>query len=314
MKKIVACITSFIFIFALTPKANAVYNGSLAVGDVRVVSLIKDKYSNRPFCSGSLINEQVVVSAAHCLGNDGIKYTNEIFDPQDLWVSFPGSDLNLDDKNKRVKIIKVFLTNGYTNDKVLTQKDDIAFYLLEKPIIDSYKINIATESDIEFIKKNRLLITHIGYGIQSMNQFDGKPYLITLSSFLNGANRYYNNPALEINTLASEETGDKALCPGDSGSPWYATIDGVQKLVAVTIGGSGCRGEESGSNGTFGTAIYPYLYLIANNLQTDKKNEPEIVTTPKAVEPKTFKCIKKIKGKNIKCYNRPMDGTLEPSK
>lgn len=323
MKKIITSITAFMFSFILMPSASAVYGGTLSVGDLRVVALTNGMYSANAACSGSLLNSQVVIAAAHCLGNNGMKYIGEEYFPQDLWVALPGSDLYKDYKDTRVKVVKVLLTNGYDNTfdfntgNIIAMKDDIAFYLLEKPLVPDYMVEIATESDIKFIKQNRLLITHIGYGMQNPGLSDGKPYLINLKSFAKGSTYYPFNPALETNTVASEETGDKALCGGDSGSPWYATIDGVEKLVAVTVGASGCRGPDSGSNGTFGTAIYPYLYLLTSNLERSKADQAAIekASAPKIiVANKPIKCTKKIKGKNIKCYNRSMDGILEPSK
>jgi secreted trypsin-like serine protease len=285
------------------PSAYGVYNGTQAVGDTRVVALVDGINSSKPFCSGSLINKQIVVSAAHCLGNSGMKYKSEVFTPKNIWISLPGSNLNLDQKSKRVKVLRVLLTNGYDNTldpksgNILTQKDDIAFYLLEKPIVDKYSIEIATKDEIKLIKQNRLLITHIGYGLQDENILNGKPYLVKLNSFTNGSERYSYNPALESNTLASEETGYQALCGGDSGSPWYATINGIEKIVAITVGGSGCTGPNSGSNGTFGTAIYPYMYLVENHFEQYLKDQ------------RAARCMK-LK----KCYNRSMDGILEPSK
>ena len=333
MKKIVSYIIALVFSFTLMPTANAVLGGSLSLNDARVVALTKGMYNVWPICTGSLISTQIVVAAAHCLENEGMKYTSEEYFPTDLWVAIPGSDLYKDYKDTRVKVSKVLLTNGYDNswdlknNNFITQKDDIAFYLLEKPLVDKYEIEIATESDIALIKKDRLLITHIGYGMQSLNVLDGKPYLIKLKSFINGSSRYAPHPALEANTIGSEETGDKALCGADSGSPWYATIDGVEKLVAVTVGASGCRGPDSGRNGALGTVIYPYLYLITNHIERLNADriaiekvmanlaEIEKAPAPKViVANKPIKCTKKIKAKNIKCYNRSMDGTLEPSK
>jgi len=315
------------------PNVNAMQGGTLAVNDTRVVALTKGMYEVWPICSGSLISTQIVVAAAHCLENNGMKYTSEEYIPKDLWVAVPGSDLYLDNKETRVKVVKVLLTNGYDNtwnlDKkiIITQKDDIAFFLLEKPLVDKYTIEIANELDISLIKKNRISITHIGYGMQNPNILDGKPYLVNLNSFTVGSSKYTPHPALETNTVTSEETGDKALCGGDSGSPWYATINGVEKLVAVTVGASGCGGPNGGRNGTLGTVIYPYLYLITNHIErlnADRIAIEKVMANLAAIEKvpdpkiimanKPIKCTKKIKGKNIKCYNRSMDGILEPSK
>jgi len=332
LKKIITYISTLLFTFALIPNVNAVQGGTLAVGDTRVVSLIKGINSVWPVCSGSLISTQIVVAAAHCLQNEKMRYASEEYFPQDLWVSVPGSDLYKDSKDTRVKVTKVLLTKGYDSTfdssvgNYISMKDDIAFFLLEKPLVSNYTIKIATESDITFIKQNRSVITHIGYGMQNPGLSDGKPYLIKLKSFTVGSSKYAPNPAPEVNTVTSEETGDKALCGGDSGSPWYATIDGVEKLVAVTVGASGCGGPNGGRNGTFGTVIYPYLYLVTNYIERLNADKIAIekamadlalkeAPVPKViVVNKPVKCIKKIKAKNIKCYNRSMDGTLEPSK
>ena len=44
----------------------------------------------------------------------------------------------------------------------------------------------------------------------------------------------------ETMTMGTQETGAVAMCPGDSGSPYYGTIDGVEKLLGVMIQSSGC--------------------------------------------------------------------------
>ncbi|MEY4026257.1 MAG: Trypsin, partial [Actinomycetota bacterium] len=65
------------------------------------------------------------------------------------------------------------------------------------------------------------------------------------------------------NTLSTHDTATESLCPGDSGGPWFATIDGVEKLVAISTGGDGCLDTPSGASGILGTAISPYLDLLA---------------------------------------------------
>ena len=104
----------------------------------------------------------------------------------------------------------------------------------------------------------------------------GKPYLVQLNAYQQGVSRYGAHPAKDEFTITSQETGDKALCGGDSGSPWYANVSGVEKIVAVTVGASGCKGPGSGKNGTLGTVIYPYLYLLENHWSEYLKDLPDL--------------------------------------
>jgi hypothetical protein len=246
--------------------ASAIKGGQLAVGDPRVVALIVGQTNNRASCSGALLTSRIVVSAAHCLGNDGMTYSSEIYTPSNLWVAQPGVDLNLDDVNKRVKVVQVVLTSGYSNVQIMeskihtNQKDDIAFFFLSGPLIENQTVPIATEQDIQQIKSQQLTFTHLGYGLQDKNLMDGKPYTMQLKSFSKGASRFTNSPASEQKTVSSQDLDNKTICPGDSGGPWYAEIGGVQKIVAVTYGSRGCKDDPT--SGTLGTAIAPYLTLL----------------------------------------------------
>jgi hypothetical protein len=58
--------------------------------------------------------------------------------------------------------------------------------------------------------------------------------------------------------MFSREDG-RALCPGDSGGPWYGEFTGEVKILAVTVGASGCRSEPPYKGNTLGTLIHPYL-------------------------------------------------------
>ena len=261
-------IAAVITLVTSIPPSEAVFGGTSAVGDKRVVSLLSGQNVLRSGCSGVLMSERIVISAAHCLGNPGKTYTSEVYEPQNLWVAQPGADLNVDDHSTRVRVARVILTNGYDNtwkpqeNNIATQKDDIAFLFLEKILVAGVTSEIASMEDIATIKANRLFFTHIGYGLKDVGTVDGKPYLTTLRSYVQGSARYPNNPSLDRNTVTSEETIQSALCGGDSGSPWYATVNGVEKLVAVTVAASGCQSTGGGTGGTLGTAIYPYLAMM----------------------------------------------------
>jgi hypothetical protein len=269
-------------------KSFAIWGGDSAVGDSRVVSLITSRDFNQSGCSGALLTSQVVITAAHCVGPSKKFYPDEIYYPSSLWVAKPGVDLNIDDTLTRVQVLQVVLTAGYDNTwdpdnkNYITQKDDIAFLFLEKELVKNYKVDIATIDEVNKIKMIREMILHIGYGFQSKDSADGKPYLVNLRAFQNGVS--FDHPAKEINTIRSEETGIKALCPGDSGSPWYANVNGKEKIVAVTVGASGCTGN--GLNGTLGTVIAPYLYLLEQHWSKFLIDLPQLRSKIKPIDVK----------------------------
>ena len=274
LSKLLVCLVVLPLILIPISNASAIKGGQLAVGDPRVVALIVGQTNNRASCSGALLTPKIVVSAAHCLGNRGMTYSSEIYNPTNLWVAQPGVDLNLDDVNKRVKVAQVVLTNGYSGiydeekKNFLVQKDDIAFFFLSGPLIENHTVQIATEQDIQQIKSQQLTFTHLGYGLQDKNLMDGKPYTMQLKSFSKGASRWTNSPASEQKTVSSQDFDNKTICPGDSGGPWYAEIGGVQKIVAVTYGATGCKDDPTSGtlgtaiSGTLGTTIAPYLTLL----------------------------------------------------
>lgn len=276
----------------LSPEAaSAIYGGSPALQDSRVVALVNKQDNPRSVCSGALLAPQIVVAAAHCLGNVGFTYTSSRFTPKDLWIAQPGANLNSDDTNSRVRVLRAIVPPGYNNTydpehgNIITQKDDIAFYFLERPLIRTYRVEVASADDVLEIKQHRLLVTHIGYGLQDVNVSDGIPYSLTLKAFSQGSTHFGVHPAREENTIATEETGVAALCPGDSGGPWYATVGGVQKIVAVTVAASGCRGQGSGLGGAFGTLIHPYLGLMSPEWTVFLSEVPALLKGLKDSEP-----------------------------
>jgi secreted trypsin-like serine protease len=267
-------------------------------------------------CSASLITSQIILTAAHCVAkidsSDGSLYV-----PTSNFKLFvPGVDFN--GINKTITVEKVIFAPGYANywhpelGDTRTQKDDIAFLFISKSIsseLANYKIEIANEGEVNLIKQNNSVIKHFGYGLQSKGFQDGKPHTVDLHTYPLGAGRYGNTAAENSKTISTNETGIKALCPGDSGSPWYADFGGTFKLVATLVFGSGC-GNGSSSNGTLGTLVYPYIDLMEKEWAIFKASLPTEVTKPSPTPTNkkliTIKCTKgklskKLAGLNPKC-------------
>lgn len=325
MKKY-ATLALTVFLLTFIQNAKAIEGGTQVLGSKFVLPMMvdlglgKDAYGNPSDktsfrCSASLITGQIILTAAHCVAKPDTSDGSLIVPITNLKLFLPGVDFN--EANKSINVDKVVFTPGYANywnpatSDARTQKDDIAFLFLSKPISQefaNYKIDIATEGEVAQMKQNGALVKHFGYGLQKIGYSDGKPYSVELVTNPLGSARYSNPAAENSKTISTNETGNKAICPGDSGSPWYSEINGTLKLVANTVGGSGCG---NGSvNGALGTLVYPYLELMEKEWLLFKSSLPTEEIKPSTSPTKKVKTtiickkgakIKKVIALNPKC-------------
>lgn len=250
---------SLVLAVVFTQSAHSVYKGEAVLGDEKVLTLASSKSSRSQFCSMSMLTERIVVTAGHCMAAEASSGGKLRFDTEQLWVTQPGANMELDELASRVKVSKVVLIPGYENywepakNDRRTQRDDIAFVFLDQPLKAGYLIPIANATEVSQLKNSGALITHYGYGLQEQNKVDQKPYKLSLRVLPS------SDPYLDATkTIFTQEDG-RALCPGDSGGPWYADFSGVTKIVAVTVAAGGCRGNLDPRGWTLGTLIHPYL-------------------------------------------------------
>lgn len=254
----IALVNSVLF----SPHAHSVYKGESALGDEKVLTLASSKGARNQFCSMSMLTERIVVTAGHCMAAEASAGGMLRFSTEQLWVTQPGADMASDDLATRVKVSKVVLIPGYENywepakNDRRTQRDDIAFIFLDAPLKAGYTIPIATAAEVSQLKNSGALITHFGYGLQEEGKIDQRPYKLKLQVIPNSDSYLDSNK-----TIFTQEDG-RALCPGDSGGPWYADFNGVTKIVAVTVAAGGCRGNLNPRGWTLGTLIHPYLELM----------------------------------------------------
>lgn len=327
---IILIISSFIQQINNPSVSNAIEGGQEVTGTQLVLPLMmdlgigKDAFgnpSNTPsfLCSASLITSQIILTAAHCVAKPNTSDGSLSVPTSNFKLLIPGVDFNA--STKYVSVGKVVFTPGYANfwrpelGDSRTQKDDIAFLFLSEPISSefaNYKIEIADEQEVNSIKQSGKIIKHFGYGLQQKGLISGKPHLTELIANQLGSGRYPTSAAENSKTISTNETGSKAICPGDSGSPWYTEIEGKLKLVANTVGGSGCG--NGSTNGTLGTLIYPYLDLMNKEwsiFQTSLQSQvPKVSATPTPVKkPGVYvicikgKVTKKFLTANSKCPN-----------
>lgn len=244
-----------------TSPAHAVYGGTDATGSPLVLTLLTSKNARVSFCSMALLTERIVATAAHCVIEDQGVAPNLRWKISDMYVSQPGADVTKDDINTRVQVQKVITRDDFINTwkpeirDYRTQINDIAFLFLEKPLVKGYKIDIATDEEIDFAITKGQQVTHYGYGLQTPNVQSHSPWKTQLR-LVDGY-----NPHLEKSKVVYSQEGPTALCPGDSGGPWYIEVAGVTKIAAVLVAASGCRGTLPYNGVALGTRIAPYMEM-----------------------------------------------------
>ncbi len=177
--------------------------------------MIKGKYQRFSFiCSGSIIAEDLVVTAAHCLGP---------YASAELTVFF-GVDKN--QSGVTYKVVKQILPPTYIPDQKI-DRNDIALLLLEKQIPASYQpAQMISDSDI--LKSNDFVLL-AGYGINVTampNNGDGGL----------GVLRYTEQNIIEPNygnTEALINIKNKGTCNGDSGGPAFLQKNNQIYLLGV---------------------------------------------------------------------------------
>jgi hypothetical protein len=276
VKKIVIALCVAITSIGNTTHANAIYGGVSAIGSDKVLTSVATGfgYVNEPHCSMSLVSPQVVVSAAHCFAARN-QTSGFDFPSNKVFLARPGISTRtfaLPDV-ERFPVGSIVFPNGYQNlfdsnlGEYRGEADDIAFLFLDNSLINNYKIEIASEEDVKRIKRENLEIQVFGYGQSSeFGLLDGKPYKTILKAQSFG--RQFPHPASESKTIIASSIGKSGTCIGDSGAPWYVTIDGVLKLVAVQSASNGRNCGES--TVAFGTLIYPYLSVLNSEWSTFK--------------------------------------------
>ena len=245
-----------------TNSAQAIYKGTSALGSPYVV---KYRTANS-WCSGTLIEPQILVTAAHCIVDYGVAIP-----ASDIGVYPPGVDTTKSSIASRG--YKIFFPSGFYNDSQKIEPNDIAFIALDKPIDLTVKLKLATYEITQQMLAEGVAMVGYGYGRMGReNIYPSAPQQYTAHPISQIRFRGFQGYERTYINFAADENGD--TCPGDSGGPTIAQYKGETYLVSIHSGGRGpCSTDTDGTWSSTGTISgeYPNLLNAATTLIANLK-------------------------------------------
>ncbi len=186
----------------------------------------------KALCTGSLVGNNIVLTAAHCLGQD----------PRRLLVVF---SMNLSTAKKemtRPVVGAVANPLWRTNSNKPKDNGDIALIKYEGPTPAGYKA-VTFLPNVSALKTGSTIVL-AGYGLSDGVKKTGAGVLREVMTTI--ANSQFSPTELEI-----EQRQGRGACHGDSGGPAFVLANGVYYLWGVTS-----RGDQDVKDQCSGFSIY----------------------------------------------------------
>ena len=219
---------------------SRVIGGSPATGDDfhSTVAIVGDFGL---FCSGTLVAPTVVITAAHCMLEQG---TLDPISVDDIEVAYGSSSVNSTPSGNRVPVSS-FSTQGYNEcsgpGAGLCEANDIAVLILSEPITDFPSAPVLPAADIADLLTPGTPVVISGYGQTSL-----MPGTAGILNIATTDVAQVSATELLVGAPAAPDT-----CLGDSGGPVYLESDGEFYLVGVTSRGRVDSVVECGDGGIY---------------------------------------------------------------
>jgi secreted trypsin-like serine protease len=240
-KKILSTLLVALLALALAIPAQAITFGELDEGRHPFVGALGIWMDGQPWidCSGTLIAQDVFLTAAHCvawLSPSGM-------DASDLWVSFdtaPESGIAV-----MLPVRAYYYDPLFGHDK--SDPHDIAVVLLAEPVMGTTPATLPPAGLIDQMKATKTLKSQVfvavGYGTVREDKTSG-PHTLFWEGFRRFVPQSYNAYTQSWLKLSmNPSTGDGGTCYGDSGGPHF--LGETSMVVSLTVTGDRfCRATD----------------------------------------------------------------------
>jgi V8-like Glu-specific endopeptidase len=233
-KKIWAFLLQVVFFINISP-ATAVVNGSEIldadvtkpwVAQIYYAESAADYYKPEFICSGSLISDNKVLTAAHCVLDKGFYF-----------VTLGGRTINSD--APLLEVESVWRNPRYSERKIV---NDIGVLKLTNPVLNVSPIPLASNSMTKKINAAKSYTVY-GWGLDQ----NKSPAVYLKTAKLTNQDKvakskmnkwgYSTTTMLAAGNYLKNEKIYAGVCNGDSGGPLVSRIDGVETLIGVTSWG-----------------------------------------------------------------------------
>ncbi|MDE1236820.1 S1 family peptidase [Vibrio aestuarianus] len=236
-------------------------------------------YGIASYCGASLLSNQYVLTAAHCIyGNEKAQLFTSVVPQLQDERDFPNNIL------EKGKVAAIYYPSTYNNTTLL---DDIAILKLETPLTTVSSVNYLKRPDAGADATYRLSseqFVAVGHGDTSSNVDNNTLLLQTNLTFVpNNLCNYESTTATNLcmQGVISGLTGlENATCQGDSGGPLFWSHGSEYIQVGLTSFGPATRcGDPSSSIGA--TSVFTEIHDYADWIDSvmNGSESPKFVVT-----------------------------------
>ena len=207
-----------------------------------MVSIQSDGWWGGHFCGGSLVREDWVVTAAHCVQGDS---------PSSIEVVIGLHNVNGTNGSQTRDVDAIIIHPQYSGNSL---NNDYALLHLTQPITDFEPIKLVTSDSHD---DEPVMSTTMGWGATSSGGSSSNILLEVDVPIDDSCGNYSNSDITNNMVCAGDGNGGEDSCQGDSGGPLIMTnSDGEYELIGIVSWGYGCA--EAQYPGVY-SRIYPRL-------------------------------------------------------